>query len=132
MGHWGPAGVKMARSPKEVALTTPHVNISAIPNAPPHGVGVEYIVKPGEVTVLNISCDNEGYKMTFFLGEAIDTPRRHIHMPHAIIRLNKPIDRFFKDLTEEGVKHHFALVHGNVTKKITKLAGLLEIRGHEI
>jgi len=132
MGHWGPAGVKMARSEKEVALTTPHVSLDWIPNAPPHGVAVEYIVKPGEVTVLNLSCDDKGYKMVFFSGDALDTPRRHIHFPHAIIKLRRPMDEFFKDLVGEGVKHHFALVHGNLTNKLSKLADLLGIRGREI
>jgi len=132
MGHWGPAGIKMARSNKEVALTTPHVSLDWIPNPPPHGVAVEYIAKPGEVTILNLSCDDKGYKMVFFSGDAIDTSRRHIHFPHAIIKLRRPVDQFFKDLTEEGVKHHFALAHGNLTKKLAKLADLLVIRGLEI
>ena len=79
----------------------PHVPPYGIPGVP-HGIAVEFIIRPGRVTILNISCDAQGYKMVIASGEAVDTPPRHIHFPHAIIRLNKPVDIFFRELTSEA------------------------------
>jgi len=125
LGHSGCSGIKMARN-YEIIIT---------PIIPPkgtltstNGLVVEFIAKPGKVTLLNISCDAIGYKMIAISGQAIDTPPRPISMPHAIVKLDKPIDVFFKELTSEGVKHHFALVHGNIISKLEKLAKILNIR----
>jgi len=130
VGHSAPAGVRMARSPKEVSLrgfVCPLQNIS-LPGFPAHGVSVEYIAKPGKVTMLNITCTPEGYKFVIFRGEALDTPPRPMNMPHAIVKLERPLDEFFNDLIYEGMEHHFGLVHGDVVGQLEKLADLLGVK----
>jgi len=129
VGHSGPAGVAMASSPEQVSLRGFHVPPQEmLPGFPAHGVCVEYIAKPGKVTMLNITCMPEGYKFVIFRGEALDTPVRPMKMAHAVVRLERPLDDFFKDLVHEGIEHHFGLVHGDVVGQLEKLADLLDVK----
>jgi L-arabinose isomerase len=130
VGHHGCSGIKLANK-GELILDEPWFpldrSIGSLA-AGAKGLSYVYITKPGEATLLNISCNREGYKMVISTAEALDETPRNIKMPHAILKLRKPVEQYFKELTSEGAKHHFALVHGNVVSELEKLADILQIR----
>jgi L-fucose isomerase-like protein len=131
IGHHGCAGIHLAKS-NTIKLTSPWVPLENYLATDfkecVNGVSLQYILKPGEVTLLNISCDEVGYKMTFTTGEILDENPRNIKMPHALFRPQKPVSDFLRELISEGVKHHFALTYGNIVNKLIKLADILNLR----
>lgn len=93
------------------------------------GFGFEYTLKPGMVTIAHLIIDAEGYKMLILKGEALDVPE---NIPceeiTAVVRVEKPIKAFLRDLITEGFAHHCIIGYGDMTGELSHIADLMKIR----
>jgi hypothetical protein len=57
-------------------------------------------------------------------GEALSGPEKLLGSPHAYVRLETPVERFFEACVRTGMTQHWALVHGDVVEELLALAGI--------
>jgi L-arabinose isomerase len=129
-GHEGGcAGFSMAKEGTKPKLrNTQYISFDKIPGAPHHGVLPEFITQPGPVNLLTLFRGELGYEMRLARGESVDTHPREVHFEHTIFKPNIPLKRYFERINELGVCHHFALVHGDISGEIEKVAEILDMK----
>jgi L-arabinose isomerase len=91
------------------------------------GVWMAFSVKPGPVTLLSIASDQNGFHFVATRGEALPAKGRLQGYPNALIKLEMPLRSFFSTATTIGTTQHWALVPGNLTGSISRLAHILDI-----
>ncbi|RAV19631.1 hypothetical protein [Paenibacillus contaminans] len=93
------------------------------------GFGFEYTLKPGAVTIGHLIIDAEGYKMLIVRGEALHVPE---NIPceeiTAVVRLERPIKQFLKELIKEGFAHHCIIAYGDLVEELSLIADFMKIR----
>ena len=127
VGH-GVASSKNAKSEKDISLTT----------APEEwgfegtGCNMEFIMKPGHVTMGHLLNTFEGWQMLVSEGESLDYPCLPCNEIHALVEVKKPVKEFVAELHKVGVTHHVIVCHGDCRKQLIKLAELMKIKVTEI
>lgn len=100
-----------------------------------HGsnIAFEFIIEPGPVTILGLGYNREGYFLRVTKGLALEGPCRKIHMPHALICLERSsVGDYFSHLHEVGGGHHYSLVHGDYTLELNRVGKLLNIPVYQL
>jgi len=120
MGHDGPANVKMAKGRPRLT----HLDI--IHGKTGHGLGIDFDIEPGPVTLLNLSehtspsCNK--FKLIYSIGEVIPGAILNIGNPNCRVRLQRPIHEFFERWCQEGPGHHIALGKGDLGAPLESFA----------
>lgn len=120
MGHDGPVNVKMAKGkPRLVYLDILHGKTG-------HGLGIDFDMEPGLVTLLNMneytSPSHNRFKLIYSVGEVIPGSVLNIGNPNCRIRLQRPIHEFFERWAQEGSGHHLALGRGDLSAALESFA----------
>lgn len=122
MGHDGPGHLAIAGGKIKVKpLQVYHGKVGS-------GLSVEMSVKHGPVTLLSV-VENKGE--IFFLvaeGESVAGPVLEIGNTNSRYKFNIGARNFVEKWNSEGPAHHCAVGVGHIASKLTKLAGLLNIR----
>jgi L-arabinose isomerase len=121
MGHAGIHDVRLAESADEVWIEPDGEYVESEPDS----AWMRFRVKGGRVTMLSVFCDVERFKMVIAAGEALGGPPRLLGSPHAYVRLETPVERFFEQCVRTGMTQHWALVHGDVVDELVALAGIV-------
>ena len=96
------------------------------------GLNYQLIMKPGEVTFGHVLNCGESYRMLICHGESINFPTLPCNELHAMIKVEKPVKTFLKELISAGVSHHAIAVHGNCVEQLRRVAELMKVEVLEI
>ena len=127
VGH-GVASTKNAKSEKDISLTT----------APEEwgfegtGCNMEFIFKPGVVTMGHLLNTSEGWQMLVSSGKSLDYPTLPCNEIHALVEVKRPVKEFVAKLHKVGVTHHVIVCHGDCKSQLIKLAEIMNIKVTEL
>ncbi|MHB1347500.1 MAG: L-arabinose isomerase family protein [Candidatus Humimicrobiaceae bacterium] len=125
-GHAGPSNYLAAQSDDKVTITPDYELMDATSDI--GGVWMEFIGKPGRVTILNFICTNDDFQMTILNGESLGGEPRFDGYPHYCIKIDPKMTDFLKSNSLNGTSHHWAVVNGDVKEELTYIADILGIR----
>ena len=108
------AGVTLTGSPEEWGFTG-------------GGLNYQLILKPGPVTFGHLLNTGDSYRMLVCRGESIPFPTLPCNELHAMVRVDKPVQQFVRELIETGVAHHAIVVPGDCAAALQRTAQLLRI-----
>ncbi|NRA40297.1 MAG: hypothetical protein HRU15_19290 [Planctomycetes bacterium] len=108
IGHDGPSNVAMADGRGEIKHLEVHHGKTG------HGIGIDYKMKAGPVTLLNLTQFYPGdrFKLIYSEAEVVDGDVLSIGNPNVRIKLNKPLHTFMNDWCQQIPSHHLALGFG--------------------
>ncbi len=79
-----------------------------------HGMSVEYMSKPGKVTLACLIDAKDGWKLLLSGGECLELPQAPSFAPQFRFKHESlPVKSYLKKIIEEGVAHHVCLVYGD-------------------
>ncbi len=124
MGHDGPANVKMAKgSPRLTHLDIIHGKTG-------HGLGIDFDMESGPVTLLNLSehtsPSNNRFKLIYSIAEVIPGSVLNIGNPNCRIRLERSFPEFFEKWCQQGPGHHIALGKGDLSAALESFAEAIQ------
>lgn len=92
------------------------------------GIGVEFSIKSGPVTLLSISQDSEGrFRMIVAEGESITGQIPQTGNTNTRCSFNRNVAEFVEEWCLAGPTHHFALGVGHVGEQIRKVGKVMGI-----
>lgn len=123
VGHDGPHNIEISsRKPYLRKLKKYHGKNGS-------GVGVEFSIKTGELTLLSITVDRDGeFHMIAAVGESLPGEIPQTGNTNTKVHFGRPINEFLEKWCEAGPTHHLALGCGNKLETIKKFAWLSGIR----
>lgn len=118
--HCGAGASKLAREDEGSKLGV-HPNRKIGPT-------MEFGLKQGEVTVIRLGKDRDGFRMFVMKGEALDEPQK-FYGTSVTVRPEGgnsaiKVSKFVKD----GWEPHFVVVYGDVVEEVENICNLLDIR----
>ena len=125
-GHAGPSNYLLAQSDSQVTITPDLELMDATSNI--SGVWMEFIGKPGKVTILNFICTLDNFQMTILNGESLGGEPRFDGYPHYEIRIEPDLKTFLYSNSLNGTSHHWAVVNGDVKEELSYLADMLGVK----
>ncbi|MHB1254006.1 MAG: hypothetical protein ACYCZ1_07540 [Candidatus Humimicrobiaceae bacterium] len=125
-GHAGPSNYLIAQSDDKVTITPDYELMDATSDI--GGVWMEFIGKPGRVTILNFICTNDNFQMTILNGESLGGEVRFDGYPHYCIKIDPKMTDFLKSNSLNGTSHHWAVVKGDVKEELSYLADMLGVK----
>ena len=122
IGHDGPHNIQIARGrPKLRKLKRYHGKSGS-------GLGVEFSLKSGPVTLLSINVDRNGkFRMIAAEGEALPGEIPQTGNTNTRVSFGCPIGEFLSRWCESGPTHHLALGTGHhmgILRKFAKISGI--------
>ena len=125
-GHAGPSNYLLAKDNSSVTITPDYELMDATSEI--SGVWMEFIGKPGRVTLLNFICTLDSFQFAILGGESLGGNIRVEGYPHYYIKIDPTIIEFLKSCAANGVSHHWAVVNGDVREELSCLAAMLGIK----
>lgn len=125
-GHAGPSNYLLAENDTKICITLDLELMNATSDI--SGVWMEFIGKPGRVTLLNLICTIDSFQFTILGGESLSGDIRLDGYPHYYIKIDPDMIEFLKSNAKNGVSHHWAVVNGDVREELSHLADILKIK----
>lgn len=127
VGHDGPHNIKISDGrPIIRGLDVFHGKAGS-------GIGVEFSIKTGPVTILSISQNAEGkYKMIVAEGESIAGQIPQTGNTNTRCSFNRSVAEFVEEWCSAGPTHHFALGVGHVANQIQRVGKVMGIEVHKV
>ena len=125
-GHAGPSNYLLAENDNKVNITPDFELMNATSDI--SGVWMEFIGKPGRVTLLNLICTVDSFQVTILGGESLSGNIRLDGYPHYYIKIDPDMTEFLKSCATNGISHHWAVVNGDVGEELSYLADILKIK----
>lgn len=91
------------------------------------GLAYDFILKPGEVTVMRLSKAREGFRMVLMSGHAVVDNSSHFSGTSVEIEFDKSIDDITERLIYNGVEHHYCIGYGDQVEQLLDLAKEINI-----
>ena len=92
------------------------------------GVTCDFPLKSGPVTFFSLTEEKDsGYRLLMATGEALETEQVLKGNPLEI-KFNSDMNEMIKTIVKNGIKHHYVLVHGDITEELTLFAKLNNIK----
>ena len=91
------------------------------------GAHLQFVARPGRVALLQLRGTPSGWQAILAAGEALDCPPRLEGYPHAVIRLDAPIDRFVRQIASVGSTQHWIMAYGDPQLEVQRLCELLGV-----
>lgn len=84
-----------------------------------NGFGFQVSFKPGPVTMTHVIQDPKGWRILITGGEILNTPPfTNLGECAAVVKVEKPVKQFFKELISLGLPHHSITVYGDVREDL--------------
>lgn len=125
-GHAGPSNYLLADESTGIAITPDYELMDATLDI--GGVWMEFVGKPGRVTILNMMCTVDSFQFTILGGESLGGILRLDGYPHYCIKIDPDINEFLYSNAKTGVSHHWAIVNEDVRDELCYLADMLDIK----
>ena len=98
-----------------------------------HGFSVEYMSKPGKVTLACLIDAKDGWKLLLSGGSCIELPQAPSFAPQFRFKHESlTVKQYLKKIIEEGVAHHVCLVYGDCREDLKLYADYTGIKVVEI
>ncbi len=123
IGHAGIEDARLAERPEDILIEPDGEYVESEPDS----AWMSFRAKGGHVTLLSVFCDVERFKLVITEGEALPGPRRLLGSPHAVVRLETPLESFFEQALITGMTQHWALVHADVIPELIALGDILQL-----
>jgi len=117
--HCGAGATSLARE-KEGAKLGVHPNRKIGPT-------MEFGLKSGEVTVLRLGKDREGFRMMAMKGQALDEPQKFYGTSVVVKPKNDSSTAKVTALIQDGWEPHFVIVYGDILEELRLMFGFLNI-----
>jgi len=124
-GHAGPQNTMLVKNDERIKIIPDREYDTS---SELEGAWMYFMAKPGRVTMLNLICEEDNFKMVVAGGEALAGPEKLEGFPHIHIKLDVPVERFFAEAAKTGVTHHWAVVHADVIDKLESLADMIKLK----
>jgi L-arabinose isomerase len=118
MGHDGPSNINMA-------ATTPRLqHLDVHHGKTGHGLGIDFEVRQGPATLLNLSQFGTGetFKLICAPAQVVGGEVLQIGNPNCRVRVNRPLAEFFDAWCQQGPAHHLALGAGDHLEELETFA----------
>lgn len=96
------------------------------------GVNVQFILKPGPVTMGHLLNASNGWQMLISGGDSLEYSCLPCDEIHALVKVERPVKEYLVEIQRHGVSHHAIIVHGDIRKELEFLASILGIRSFTI
>ena len=118
MGHDGPSNINMSEGRPSLQHLEVHHGKTG------HGLGIDFEVIKGPVTLLNLSQFNAGdtFKLIYSVGEIVPGDILSIGNPNCRVKIDQPVHEYFDKFCQQGPAHHIALGHGDHSEAIEAFA----------
>ncbi len=109
MGHDGPSNINMASSRARLSNLDVHHGKSG------HGLGIDFELKPGVVTLLNLTEFDAGdtFKLIYSVAEVVPGQTLAIGNPNCRVKVAKLIPEFMDAWCQQGPSHHMVIGYGD-------------------
>ncbi len=98
-----------------------------------HGMSVEYMSKPGKVTLACLIDAKDGWKLLISKGECLELPTAPSYAPQFRFKHETlPVKQYIKKFVEEGVAHHVCLTYGDLSEDLKLYAEYAGLKVVEI
>jgi len=124
MGHDGPSNINMSEGrPRLQHLKVHHGKTG-------HGLGIDFDVPKGPVTLLNLSQFDAGdtFKLIYSVGQIVPGDILNIGNPNCRVKVAKPIHEFFEQWCLQAPPHHIALGIGDHGEEIEAFAEAMKFK----
>lgn len=91
------------------------------------GAHLQFVARPGRVTLLQLRGTPSGWQAIAAAGEALGVPARLEGYPHAVVRLDAPVDRFVRQAARIGTTQHWIVAYGDVLAQVQAFCRLAKI-----
>lgn len=91
------------------------------------GAHLQFVARPGPVTLFQLRGTPTGWQAIVAGGEAIEAEEWVEGYPHAVIRLDVPVERFLRQVAAAGSTQHWAVAYGQVQADLVATCHLLKI-----
>jgi L-arabinose isomerase len=92
------------------------------------GSNLQFILKPGQVTMCHLLDTSQGWQMLISGGEALEHPCLPCREIHALVRMERPVKEYLVEIQRRGVTHHVILAHGDARPELELLAAVLKLK----
>lgn len=118
LGHDGPSNINVAQGKAQLKHLSVHHGKTG------HGLGIDFKVPDGPVTLLNLTQFNAGerFKLIYAIAKTIPGDILQIGNPNCRVRLAKPIHEFMDAWCQQGPSHHIALGLGDRSQELEAFA----------
>lgn len=127
-GHAGIHNINLAADKSKIKITLDKEYLESETET----AWMQFIAKPGKVTMLSLFCDVERFKMVISSGDSLPASRQAgpgkeklDGSPHIYIKLKIPLKEFFEGMVKTGMTQHWGIVHEDVVNKLEYLAEIL-------
>ena len=128
MGHDGPSNINMAHGRPRLQHLEVHHGKSG------HGLGIDFNMKEGPVTLLNLTQYNAGdtFKLVYSIGEIIPGTILSIGNPNCRVKVSTPIHEFIDSWCQMGPSHHIAIGYGDRSKELEIFAEAMNFQIEQV
>ncbi len=122
MGHDGPSNINVAEGRPQLQHLKVHHGKSG------HGLGIDFKVPEGPVTLLNMTQFNAGdtFKLLASAGTVIPGDTLRIGNPNCRVRVSQSVSEFMDAWCQQGPSHHIALGLGDRVDEIEAFAEAMD------
>ena len=128
MGHDGPSNINMA----DVRPRLQHLEVHHGKSG--HGLGIDFDMKEGPVTLLNLTQYNAGesFKLVYSVGEIVPGTILSIGNPNCRVKVTSPIHEFIDAWCQQGPSHHIAMGYGDRSKELEVFAEAMDFQIEQV
>ncbi len=91
------------------------------------GAHLQFVARPGRVTLLQLRGTPAGWQAILTTGEAIETEAWVEGYPHAVVRLDVPVAAFLQQVAAVGSTQHWAMAYGSAKEEVAAVCRLLQV-----
>jgi len=92
-----------------------------------NGANIEFIMKPGVVTMAHLLNTANGWQMLISKGESLEYPCLPCDEIHALVKVDMPVKDYLVEIQRKGVPHHVIIVHGDICEELKMLSRIMGI-----
>jgi L-arabinose isomerase len=125
ISHMGESNIAMAKNKQSIRLV--NKNLDLIKSGLATSIFI-FPLKPGNVTLFNLTPTAEGFMFSVGKGAVQDMPlSKGLNSPHAFVKVNGQVEDFLNRYSSLGGTHHLAMAYGDFTSQIKMLGQIMDI-----
>ena len=91
------------------------------------GAQIQMLARPGRVTLFQLRSTPQGWQAIAATGVCLEGQPWVEGLPHAILRLDTPIDHFLNRIAAVGASQHWVMAYGSVLHEIEAFCQMLQV-----
>lgn len=91
------------------------------------GAQFQFLAQPGRVTLFQLRSTPQGWQAIAATGVCLEGQPWVEGLPHAILRMDTPIDHFLNKIAAVGASQHWVMAYGSVLHEIEAFCQMLQV-----